>query len=242
MGEYSKNMSQGLYRRYSNPEEHKKTSEATKRMWASDLIRKERHAEFLRGVAVNPDVCKKKSEYARAYWDDAEYGESRRAKQGERFSSLIKDKWATPEYRGIRSKQSKEFFMDSERKDKQVKAMRQGAKVRPTKPEMQIESILHGLFPSEWKYVGDGEIIFGGKNPDFVNIKGKKQIIELFGTYYHSKACNGECPLLHELERKDGYAKFGQDTLVVWQHELNDESVVKAKILEFCNSKHIEKV
>ena len=241
-GQFRGNLSNGMTLRYCDPNEREKTSEDSKKMWASDPIRKERHAEFLRWVAINPDVCKKKSDWSRAYWDDPKLGEYRREKMGEHRSRMNTVMWAKPGSRERQSMMAKSMYATPERKDKQVKAMRQGAQIKPTKPEMQVEKILHELFPNQWKYVGDGEIIFGGKNPDFVNIKGKKQIIEMFGTYYHSKAHNGKCPLLHMLERKDGYAKFGQDTLIVWQHELENENAVRVKISEFCNSKHIEKV
>lgn len=232
------NVSNGLYNKYCDPDAHERTSEASKRMWDSDPIRKERHAEFLRWVAINPDVCKKKSDYARAYWDDPEWGEFRREKMGKEFGKRSKEMWENPDIRNKITESAKSMYATPERKDKQVKAMRQGAQIKPTRPEMHLMDIFNELYPNQWKYVGDGEVIIGGKNPDFININGKKQIIEMFGTYYHSKSCNGECPLLHELERKDGYTKFGYDTLVVWQHELKDEKVVKHKIIEFCSAEH----
>ena len=207
-------------------------------MWASDPIRKERHAEFLRWVAINPDVCKKKSDWSRAFWDDPEWGEYRREKMGKEMGKRSREWWEDSEHRERQSAMAKGMYATPERKDKQVKAMRQGAQISPTKPEICIEGILHDLYPNQWKFVGDGEVIIGGKNPDFININGKKQIIEMFGTYYHSKACNGECPLIHELERIDGYAKFGYATLVIWQHELKDEKAVRYKIVEFCNTEH----
>lgn len=240
--EFRDNLSEGMFTRYADPAEREKTARNSERMWASDPLRKEKHAEFLREVALRPEVSKKKSEYARQYWDDPEWGEHRREKNGQRLGKISKRLWENPEYRQMHIDKSKEMYATPEGKDKQVKAMRQGAQIKPTKPEMQVEKILHDLFPNQWKYVGDGEIIFGGKNPDFVNIKGKKQIIEMFGTYYHSKAHNGKCPLLHMLERKDGYAKFGQDTLIIWQHELEDERAVRGKVLEFCNTEHAKRV
>ena len=38
----------------------------------------------------------------------------------------------------------------------------------------------------EYDFVGDGKIMIGTKNPDFINIKIKK-IIEVFGDYWHTK-------------------------------------------------------
>lgn len=237
--QFRKNLSDGMTNRYCNPDERERTGQSSEKMWASAPVRKERQTEFLRWVAINPEVCKKKSDYSRAYWDDPEWGEYRREKMGREFSKRSKEMWENPEIRERKTTRAKDMYATPERKNKQVKAMRQGAQIKPTKPEMQLEDILENLYPNQWKYVGDGEIVLGGKNPDFINIDGKKQIIEMFGTYYHSKACNGECPLLHELDRKDGYAKFGYDTLVVWEHELKDEKEIRYKVVEFCNTEHV---
>jgi hypothetical protein len=240
--EFRSNMSKGMFTRYADPAEREKTARNSEKMWASDPLRKEKHADFLREVALRPEVSKKKSEYARQYWDDPEWGEHRREKNGKRLGKISKRLWENPEYRQMHIDRAKQMYATPERKDKQIKAMRQGAQIKPTRPEMHLMDIFNELYPNQWKYVGDGEVVMGGRNPDFINIDGKKQVAELFGTYYHSQACNGECPLMHELERKDGYAKFGHDTLVIWEHELKDEKAVRHKVLEFCNSEFVEKI
>jgi transposase len=240
--QFRKNMSEGMFARYADPDEREKTSLNSERMWASDPVRKERQTDFLRWVAINPDVCKKKSDWSRAFWDDPEWGEYRREKNGKRLGKISKRLWENPIHREKMTEKAKSMYATPERKDKQIKAMRQGAQIKPTRPEMHLMDIFNDLYPNQWKYVGDGEVVMGGKNPDFINVDGKKQVAELFGTYYHSQACNGECPLMHELERKDGYAKFGHDTLVIWEHELKDEKAVRHKVLEFCNSEFVEKI
>lgn len=83
---------------------------------------------------------------------------------------------------------------------------------KPTKLEVHFTELLDELYPGEWKYVGDGEIWIGGKNPDFINIRGKKQVIEVFGDYWH----RGEDPQ----ERINHFRKYGFDCIVIWESEL----------------------
>jgi len=40
-----------------------------------------------------------------------------------------------------------------------------------------------------------------------------------------------------ELRRIDYFAKFGYETLVIWEHELKDEQEVVAKISKFISEK-----
>ncbi|MDO9581338.1 MAG: hypothetical protein Q7J06_12390 [Bacteroidales bacterium] len=92
----------------------------------------------------------------------------------------------------------------------------------PNKYERMFDKFLQDNFPSEWKYVGDGKLIIDRKNPDFININGKKAIIELWGDYWHK----GDDP-----ERLiDFYGKYGYRTLVIWTHELKHPETLKEKI------------
>lgn len=60
-------------------------------------------------------------------------------------------------------------------------------------------------------YNGNGKqnIIIGGKIPDYVRMDGKKQVIEVFGTYWHNEE--------EEEERIEHYRKYGYDCLVIWE-------------------------
>lgn len=103
---------------------------------------------------------------------------------------------------------------------------------RPTKPEkIMMEIIKEYSFP--FNYVGDGKIWFNGGdvgcfNPDFLS-KNPKHIIEVYGDYWHNLPKN---------KKKDGeriatYSKYGYKTLVIWEHELKDISIVVSKIKSF---------
>ena len=91
-----------------------------------------------------------------------------------KMSDIKKNQWQNPEYR-----------------EKQLKAIFAGCDLKPTRPERVLESLLNELFPNEYEYVGDGSLLIGFKNPDFINIKEQKKLIELFGDYWHSKEKTG---------------------------------------------------
>ncbi len=93
-----------------------------------------------------------------------------------------------------------------------------GISVRPNKVEMLLDSILQEYFPGEWAYVGDGKFIIETLNPDFINCNGKKEIIEVFGDYWHGP--KRKRPFSSESERAEVYATYGYRLLVIWEHEL----------------------
>jgi len=78
-----------------------------------------------------------------------------------------------------------------------------------------VESMLANLINTTelpFKYVGDGEVWLGNRNPDFININGHKQVIELFGDYWHPKT--------DVKDRINHYKEYGFTTLIIWEHEL----------------------
>jgi len=65
--------------------------------------------------------------------------------------------------------------------------------------------------------------------PDFININGQKKIIELYGDYWH----RNDDPQ----DRIDLFAKYGYQTLIIWEHELKNEVELKDKLQEFSYGK-----
>lgn len=107
---------------------------------------------------------------------------------------------------------------------------------RPNKPEMLLNRLLQEMYPGEYKYVGDGSLIIERLSPDFVNVNGKKKIIELFGEQYHHPdyAVRELKYRATEDGRKEIFGRFGYDTLIVWAKELyHNEEELKNKIKEF---------
>ncbi len=97
--------------------------------------------------------------------------------------------------------------------------------VYPNKSEKLLTKLLHQLLPNEWKYVGNGQFILAGKCPDFVNVNGQKKIIELYGDYWHEPE--------EEEKRTNLFAKYGYQTLIIWEHELDDLESLSEKLLNF---------
>lgn len=111
------------------------------------------------------------------------------------------------------------------KRDDFVKKQMDARYLFPNKTELLLMSFLDNIFPKEWKYVGDGQVIINGKCPDFINVNGQKKIIELFGDYWH----RGQDPK----DRADIFAPFGYKTLVVWERELKDLDKLKNKLINF---------
>ena len=110
-----------------------------------------------------------------------------------------------------------------------VKAVMEAREVKPNKTELRLEKI---VFPFGFWFVGDGKLIVGGKLPDYWN--GDHKLIELFGDFWHK----GEDPQI----RIDFFKRYGYDTLVIWEHELENldkkENLDKIliKVSNFCQT------
>lgn len=118
--------------------------------------------------------------------------------------------------------------MPIEVKDKRVVKSRLIAGSRPNNCEKKLQNILNSFFPGEYKYVGDGKVILAGKCPDFINVNGKKKIIEHFGSYWH-KGDSGK-------KRVKLFKQYGYNTLIVREKELKSEEDLKNKLISFHNS------
>jgi len=92
-----------------------------------------------------------------------------------------------------------------------------------TFPERVVELWLEEHRPGEWKYTGAAkEVIIGGRAPDFINMNGKKEVIEVFGEYWHPES-DVEQRIAH-------YRKYGFDCKVIWDYECLPREI--EKILE----------
>ncbi len=107
------------------------------------------------------------------------------------------------------SKASKERWADPEYREKTVRSIIIGAGMKPNKPEKKLNNILQKLFPKEYKLnVKANVMTLGGKVPDFVNVNGKKKLIEFFGDYWHKND--------NPNKRINYFKQFGWDTLELY--------------------------
>lgn len=118
------------------------------------------------------------------------------------------------------------LWQDPEYAQEHSRASRRGMRKRPTRPEIIAQTVLHALFPNEYKYVGNGEVWLGVRNPDFININGQKKIIEVFGDYWHRNDSVEE--------RVEYFRQYGYDTLIIWEKDLHRNlSKVTENIIKF---------
>lgn len=100
----------------------------------------------------------------------------------------------------------------------------------PNKPEKTLIKLMQdNNLP--FRYVGNGEVWLGNKNPDFINVNGKKQVIEYFGTYWH--------PIFDGTKRTEHYKQYGFSTLIIWDSELEDKPKLLNKIKTFTRRRSI---
>jgi len=103
---------------------------------------------------------------------------------------------------------------------------------KPNGSELQLQSILDKRFPGKWKYVGDGQFWVGGRNPDFINTNGKRQVIEMFGVFWHDPDYFPNRPTKDELIAH--YKKYSFDCLVFWEFDVwCDENSITERIKDF---------
>lgn len=143
------------------------------------------------------------------------------------------------EHRRKIGRASKRLWKNQEFRRKTIRNRQKALQTRPNKAEAKLRVILNHLFPDEYCYVGDGEAIIGGYCPDFVNVNGKKKIIELFGVIFHDPDQTFKDHIPYE-QTEDGrvelFAEYGYDTLIVWDYELNDDEALEEKLVRFHNS------
>ena len=119
---------------------------------------------------------------------------------------------------------------DPEFQRKRMKALAK----KPTKPERIFMQIVErNNLP--FKYVGDGKIIIGTLNPDFIHNNGEKKIIEIFGRVYHDpeKSFFSVGWKRQYFGRISYFAQFGYDCLILWDDELKNEEAVVNNVKSF---------
>lgn len=110
---------------------------------------------------------------------------------------------------------------------------------KPNKKELFLESLIQSNFPNNWKYVGNGEVVLGAGCPDWINVNGQKKVILHHGLYWHlwrlQKLRNNPNLSKQDVEREDieNYKKYGFDSLIIWEDELNNPKQIVEKIHKF---------
>lgn len=147
-----------------------------------------------------------------------------------------KGKELTEEDKLHKSEAQKIIWADPEFKAKQEAIMHSAnPNVKQNYPEEFMEAILNEVCPNEYEYVGTYKSLISGYSPDFINIKGRNKVIEVFGSYWHSYKKTKRCPIEEILRRKDLFSSLEFESLIIWEHELVNGNIenVMDKIKEF---------
>lgn len=109
-----------------------------------------------------------------------------------------------------------------------------GLNVKPNKLERRFIEICQRYNLPYMFNAATAELIIGGRVPDFINVNGKKEVIEIFGKRWHDKASN---PDIHIQRTKQAtvkhYKKYGFKCIVIWESEIlhsNAEELMLAKL------------
>jgi len=81
---------------------------------------------------------------------------------------------------------------------------------KPTSIErLFIELIAKYNLP--YRYVGNGDVWISNMNPDFINTNSKKEVVELYGDFWHKNQ--------NPQDRIDKFKKYGFECKVIWEKE-----------------------
>lgn len=163
----------------------------------------------MKEVASRPELRENRRLKSIANWENPAYRE--------KVTKIVNEKRVTPEY---------------------IQKYIKGLNKKPNKAEKRLNEIISSVCP-DYKFNGGYElgITIGNYIPDFVNVNGKKKVIELFGKRWHQES---------EIEsRKAKMAKLGWDCLVIWDSELENQHLrdeVANKIKTFNYNPNVELV
>ncbi len=204
---FREHMSKVLKEYWGKPESRERDRKQAADRLKDPELRDAHRKRMLAYYDKNPQARQRASEKTLAQWNNPEYRELYNSVIKEKRSVTMKGKWANDIY-----------------KERTVKAILNGLSKNPNNLECRILSILDNNYHKEWKYVGNGDVIIGGLNPDFININGKKLIIEVFGDYWHSSKNKKLRYVRTENGRIAIFSKYGYRTLVLWENKIKNSS------------------
>lgn len=125
---------------------------------------------------------------------------------------------------GIKTRTMKELWQDPQ----YISRVFKGLNAKPNKLEKKVDKILQKLVPGAFRYNGDFScgVVLAGLVPDFVNVNGKKIVIEVFGANYHDEKVMREkfkdtlSWKRTEFGRKAIYSQLGFDCIILWDYDL----------------------
>jgi hypothetical protein len=221
-----------------NPEIAKKVSETKKRHFGEGKkfgcynywLRKKRSKETIEKIR---ETKRLQHQDPNSIYNSKEWNERRI----ENSIKRIKELWQNPEFRKRQIEERLERWKNKEYKEKAIKKILKSMFKRPTYLEIKfLDFIKRNNVPLI--YCGDGSLLIGGKNPDFVESNGKKICVEVGNKFEKSIKRGGrnyQSWQEYEKQRIEHFAKCGWKCLVIWEDELEDEQNLLEKIKVFMN-------
>jgi len=180
------------------------------------------NGEAVKKKWMEPEYKKKQKKR----WDNPQYCEL----ISSTMSRTNRKRWLDPVYRRNYEEMMKKFWADSTYRERTLKSMVKASQIKPNKSELKLFSLLQKVLPGQYAINVKAEVmVLGGKIPDFVNIDGRKAVVEFWGDYWHA----GQNPQ----DRIDYFKQFGYSTLIIWEHELKNEICLIERIKRFSNKK-----
>lgn len=234
---YRRHLSEAARRAWANPKIRTKQLDAIR---ASKLVPEYRNhlSEAARTWQADPDVkARKRAQFYKQLQMNPEFQAKSKAAVGtlevrRKTSLAAKLRAARPDEKVWRSARMFRCNADPQYRARMAAALNLAIKndgIRPTRPELQMYTLLERVSPGKWTYTGDWTFLLGRRNPDFTRTDGMQQVVEVYGDYWH----HGQNPndLISE------YSKLGWSCIVIWQHELRDDpSGVERRLAEFCGT------
>jgi len=218
----------------SGQEYKKQLSDNTKKLWKNLEYRKNQLIKMKKRWE-DPEYRKRQSEAH--YQGGPKIIPKKYATEKERrvaFSKHMKELWATEEFR-------KKMVRTDEWKEKISKANK-GRKREPYSKEL-IQKMLRRNIPTSlevaflnivkkhnlpYKYVGDGSVIIGRKNPDFININGKKIAVEVYARYYKNRDQRFKDIDDWKEKRREAFGEYGWDLVFFDETQVKEDVVLKS--------------
>lgn len=219
--------SRAAKRMWQNPESRAKNIESRKEAYQSPEYRAKLSERFKK-LWKDPEYKAKLAKIHKELWQDPEFVQM----MSEAQSKSAVERWQGPEYREHQIEAQKRSWEDPEIVAKRFA----GLKKKPNKPEQRLIDIFSRCLP-QFQYNGDFSlgITLGGLIPDFVNVNGKKEVIELLGDYFHSPEVIGDRWQGSELGKVMLYNSLGYRCLILWESELRElnEDEIAERVTSF---------
>jgi len=199
--DYRKNITNKLVLYYSDSEHVEEASVVAKKRWQSPGYR-----DKMVGRKRTPETTQRIREGLKISCANPDYRQKMKSIQsdpeyGKRIGNVMKEYWKDPEF-----------------------ARKVLHRRTPSGPEQSFITLCeeHNL---PYRFVGNGELLIGRKNPDFVGTQDEHKLVEIWGE--HFKLGRDPQDLI------SFYNVRGYDCLVIWASELSHQEQVIVKVRKF---------